>query len=131
MRPAVPLAALSVAILAAATPLVAQRGPGGGMPMMTGAGSPAHVAAGSYAFDPNHSQVTFTVTHFGITPFSGSFAGATGTATLDPAHADAAKVTVTIPINSVTTTSGRLTDELKGADWLDAGKYPTATFVSR
>lgn len=121
--------ALTLAALAVAAPLVAQRGPGG-MPMMTGAGSPADVAAGRYAIEPAHTQVTFTVTHFGITPYSGTFSGASGTATIDPAHPAAATLSVTIPTASVETTSSKLTDELKSADWLDAGKFPAATFVS-
>ena len=121
--------ALTLAALAIGAPLVAQRGPGM-MPMMTGAGAPSDVAAGTYAIEPNHTQVVFTVTHFGITPYSGTFSGASGTAMLDPAHPEAARVSVTIPVASVMTTSAKLTDELKSADWLDAARFPTATFVS-
>lgn len=118
-----------VAAAAVAAPLVAQRG-GGGMPMMQGAGSPADVAAGTYLVEPNHTQVSFGVTHFGITPYTGLFSGASGRLSVDPARPGAAMLQVSIPTASVRTTSTKLDDELKGADWLDAGKYPAATFVS-
>lgn len=118
------------AVAAVATPLIAQRGPGGGMPMMQGAGAPSDVAAGTYAVEPAHTQAIFTVTHFGITPFSGTFSDASGTAKLDPAKPAATTLSVSIPVASVMTTSAKLTDELKSADWLDAAKYPHATFVS-
>jgi polyisoprenoid-binding protein YceI len=49
---------------------------------------------------------------------------------LDPTKPSASKLDVTIPINSVTTTSTKLDSELKGAEWFDADKFPTATFVS-
>jgi polyisoprenoid-binding protein YceI len=37
---------------------------------------------------------------------------------------------VTVPVSSVLTTSPKLDEELKEADWLDAAKYPTMSFVS-
>lgn len=129
MRLALP-ATLIAATAIAAVPLVAQRPPMGGMPMMMGAGSPADVTAGTYAVEPNHTQVSFTVTHFGITPFTGMFSGASGTMKLDPAHPEATTLSVSVPVASVQTTSAKLTDELKSADWLDAARFPTATFTS-
>ena len=127
MRAALTLALVASAALA--TPLVAQRG-GGGMSMMQGAGSPADVQAGTYLVEPNHTQATFTVTHLGITPFAGVFSGASGRLMLDPAHPDATRLQVSLPTNSVQTTSAKLDEELKGADWLDAAKFPAATFTS-
>ena len=99
-----------------------------GMPMLHGATEP--VAPGVYRVEPGHTQVTFAVTHLGISPYAGWFSGASGMLSLDPAHPEAAKLTVSIPIASVMTTSDKLTSELKSADWFDAATYPTATFTS-
>ncbi|WP_375381420.1 YceI family protein [uncultured Sphingomonas sp.] len=132
MRLAIP-ATLAVAVAAAiaAVPLVAQRAPmGGGMAPMMGAGAPTDVAAGTYAIEPGHTQLSFTVTHLGITPFTGMFSGASGSMKLDPAHPEATTLSVSVPIASVQTTSDKLTEELRSADWLDAARFPTATFVS-
>lgn len=110
-----------------ATPLVAQMG----MPdQLHGAGTPADVAAGTYSLEPHHTQVTFSVSHLGISPFAGTFAGGSGTLTIDPAKPDAASVAVTIPTTSVQTTAAKLTEELNGADWLDTTKFPIASFTS-
>lgn len=95
-----------------------------------GSGGPADVKAGTYAVEPTHTQVTFSVSHLGISPFAGTFSGASGSMTVDPAKPAATTLSVSIPVASVQTTSAKLTDELKGADWLDARKFPTATFVS-
>ena len=111
MRVAVSALLLAAAGIAA-VPLLAQRAPMGGMPAMQGAGSPADVAAGTYAVEPEHTQVSFTVTHFGITPFTGMFSGASGSVTLDPANPGASPLSVSLPIASVQTTSAKLTDEL-------------------
>ena len=119
-------AGLAAALLAGA-PLVAQMQ----MPdQLHGAGTPADVKAGTYKVEPNHTQVTFSVSHLGISPFAGTFSGASGSMTVDPAKPGATTLTVSIPTGSVHTTSDRLTEELKSADWLDAGKFPTATFVA-
>lgn len=118
--------ALSLAAAATAAPLVAQMRPD----MLHGAGSPADVQAGSYAVEPNHTQVAFSVSHMGISPFAGWFHGASGAMTLDPADLGKTTLTVTIPVNSVETTSAQLVQELNGPDWFDTAKYPTATFRS-
>ena len=86
--------------------------------------------AGSYKVDPYHTQVGFSVSHFGFTNYSGLFSGATGALQLDPARLSTAKLDISLPVDSITTTVTKLTDELKGDKWFDTAKYPTATFAS-
>jgi polyisoprenoid-binding protein YceI len=95
-----------------------------------GSGTAADIKPGTYAIEPNHTQITFSVSHLGISPFAGEFSHASGTMNVDPAHPEATRLSVTIPVDSVHTTSDVLTGELKGADWLDAARFPTATFTS-
>jgi polyisoprenoid-binding protein YceI len=91
---------------------------------------PAQSQAGTYAVDPGHTQVGWRVSHMGFSNYAGGFSDVSGSLTLDPKNPAASKLSVKIPVASVTTTSAKLTDELKGDQWLDAGKYPTMTFVS-
>ena len=120
--------ALSTALLlAAGAPAVAQNAMSD---MLHGTGTPSDVQAGTYAVEPNHTQVTFSVSHMGISPFAGTFSGGSGSLVIDPAKPTAASLTVTMPIASIQTTSAKLTEELRSADWLDVAKFPTATFKS-
>jgi polyisoprenoid-binding protein YceI len=91
---------------------------------------PASVKAGTYKIEPYHTQVAFTISHFGFTNFSGLFSGASGSLVLDPAKPSAARLDVTIPVQSVQTTVTQLDGMLKGDQWFDAGKFPNATFTS-
>ena len=59
------------------------------------------------------------------------FSQVSGTLDLNAHAPSASKLSVTIPLASVQTTSSRLTEELKGDQWFDATKFPNATFVSR
>jgi polyisoprenoid-binding protein YceI len=88
------------------------------------------VKAGTYKVESYHTQVGFSLSHFGFTNYAGLFSGATGSLQLDPTNLTAAKLDVTIPVQSVTTTIPQLTDELKGAQWFDTAKFPSATFTS-
>lgn len=126
------LIALSATAIAA-VPLVAQTtatptpAPAATPP---GAADPARVVAGTYAVDPNHTQIQFTVDHFGVSNYFGIFGGATGEMTLDPARPSAARVAIEIPIDALVTTSERLNTHLKAPDFFDAARFPTATFRS-
>ena len=91
---------------------------------------PAQIQSGSYAVDPGHTQVGFTVSHMGFSNYSGGFSEVSGTLELQPKNPGASRLTVSVPVASVATTSAKLTDELKSAQWLDAGKFPQMTFVS-
>jgi polyisoprenoid-binding protein YceI len=90
----------------------------------------ASVKAGTYKVETYHTQVGFSLSHFGFTHYSGLFSGATGSLHLDPANPAASKLEVTIPVQSLQTTVPVLTDELKGDKWFDATKFPQATFTS-
>jgi polyisoprenoid-binding protein YceI len=91
---------------------------------------PAAVRAGRYAIEPGHTRVLFAVSHMGFSTWYGDFTGAAGTLMLDPAHPELAVLEVTLPVGSVSTTNTVLDRELRGADWLDAQRYPTAVFRS-
>ncbi|MFT8808805.1 YceI family protein [Gluconobacter sp.] len=94
------------------------------------AAAPADVQSGAYTVESGHTQIGFSVLHFGFTYYSGQFSGVTGTLQLDARHPDASHLNVTIPVSSVSTTSTVLTEELKNNEWFDVAKYPDATFVS-
>lgn len=118
--------ALAIALALSAAPALAQTVPAD----IQGKGSVSDVTAGTYMVEPGHTQVEFTVGHMGISPFTGVFSNAEGSMTLDPANLSATKLNVSIPIDSVQTTSAKLTEELNSAEWLDAAKYPKAEFRS-
>lgn len=88
------------------------------------------VASGDYKVEPAHTQVIFSVLHFGFTPFSGMFSQASGKLHLDTADPSKSTLTVTVPVSSVETSNSVLNNELKGDAWFDSAKYPNATFVS-
>lgn len=117
------IAALALAVVAA--PSVA-----GSPPALPGAADPSRVPAGTYAIDSAHTQASFTVDHFGFSPFSGQLGGVTGTLAIDPARPGDAKVDVTFDMNAISTTVPALTTHLKSADFFDVANHPTARFVS-
>ena len=92
---------------------------------------PKTVQAGTYAVEPYHTRVLFSVTHFGFTTYWGDVTGVSGSLTLDPKNAAADQVSVSIPVSSVSTTNGKLDGELKSPMFLDGTTYPTITFVSK
>ncbi|MBE7210408.1 MAG: YceI family protein [Gluconacetobacter diazotrophicus] len=91
---------------------------------------PDAVKGGSYAIEPGHTQVGFSLLHLGFSYYSGTFSDASGSLRLSPKDPTKDKLVVTIPVGSVQTTSTKLDDELKGAEWFDAARYPNATFTS-
>lgn len=95
-----------------------------------GALAQSDVKPGVYKIDPNHSQVVFSLSHFGLSNFSGMFSGAAGTLTLDPAKPEATKLDVAVDTRTVYVPVSKLTEELKSTDWFDTAKFPEAKFVA-
>jgi polyisoprenoid-binding protein YceI len=114
-----------LAAAAVAVPTIAQ------MPKeVPGKADPSRVTAGTYKADSAHTQILFSVNHLGFNVYHGIFGDASGTLTIDPAKPSTAKVDIEIPISGITTTSAKLTEHLKGADFFDAAKFPTGRFQS-
>ena len=84
----------------------------------------AQAQSGTYDVEPGHTQVGFSVLHFGFTNYLGVFSNVSGTLSLDAKSPASSKLSVTIPVDSVQTTSAKLDDELKGDQWFDAAKFP-------
>lgn len=117
------LLALSVA---AAAPLAAQQMP----KEVPGKADPALVQAGTYSVDAGHTMVTFRVNHLGFSMYHGQFGNPSGSLVIDPKKPTEAKVDISFPIDSVSTTSEALDKHLKGADFFDAANHPAGRFTS-
>lgn len=88
------------------------------------------VEGGSFVVEPYHTRVLFSVAHLGFTTYYGDFSGVSGTLDFKPKEPVTSALSVSIPVNSVSTTNAKLDGELKEKDWLDATAFPTATFKS-
>ena len=95
-----------------------------------GAPVKARIAAGTYAVDPNHTQVTWQVNHMGFSMLEGQFGASGGSIMIDPAKPNATKVEVNFAIDQLSVTSAPFTGHLKSKDFFDVATHPTAKFVS-
>ena len=95
------------------------------------------LAAGAFAqtarweIDPAHSNVSFTVRHLMVSNVRGEFTKLAGGIDLVGTDPTTAKVAVTIEATSVNTREPKRDDHLRSADFFDAAKFPTLTFVSK
>ncbi|MBB4641925.1 YceI family protein [Rhizorhapis suberifaciens] len=124
MRKIFATSALALTTLALG-PVVAQDAPS-----LPGAPDPARVQFGTYAVDPAHTQVAFTVNHLGFSNYVGLFGTPKGSLTIDPKQPEKASLSIEIPMDEVRTSSTDLDKHLKTPDFLDTAKFPTAKFVS-
>ncbi|MBX7515530.1 YceI family protein [Qipengyuania sp. GH38] len=83
-----------------------------GQGQVPGAVDASRVAAGTYALDPAHTLVQWSVSHFGFNDYFGLFGDIEGTMTFDPADIEASTFDITIPITSVAVPSEGLRDHL-------------------
>lgn len=90
----------------------------------------SQIQPGYYKVEPQHTQVSFSVLHFGFTVYEGLFSGASGTLQLNPQQPESSSLSVSLPVASVLTTSKKLMEELRGSEWLSADQFPKAEFVS-
>jgi polyisoprenoid-binding protein YceI len=93
--------------------------------------SPAVRAADAPAWtiDPAKSSITFTGRQMGA-PSKGRFKTFSAKINFDPAALAASTVEVTIDVASAETGNPDLDAELKKPKWFDAGRFPTARFVT-
>ena len=86
--------------------------------------------AGTWAIDPMHTEVNFTIEHLLISEVQGRFSDLSGTIIADPANLAKSSVTFTIKAASIDTQVAFRDADLRKKDYFDVDDYPTITFVS-
>ena len=97
------------------------------------AASTAPVPQGAYEIDKAHTSLLFKVNHLGFSTFTGRFTRFDAKLAFDPQKLADSSVNVTIDPKSISTDNAPdgFLEQLAGQMFLDAGKYPQMTFVSR
>ncbi|MFC3126950.1 YceI family protein [Pseudoroseomonas globiformis] len=91
---------------------------------------PAAVRAGTYALDASHGKITWTVSHLGLSRYTGQLTDVQAELRLDPKAPDQGSLRVTIPLEKGGTLDADLDKHLRAADFFDTAKHPEARFVS-
>jgi polyisoprenoid-binding protein YceI len=86
-------------------------------------------AVDSYAVDPVHSNVAFTIRHL-VSKVTGKFDDFSGTVNVDPKKLATSSVDFAIKVASIDTGNSDRDKHLKSGDFFDAEKYPEITFKS-
>jgi polyisoprenoid-binding protein YceI len=86
------------------------------------------LTAGTWALDPVHSSINFSVRHLVVSKVRGTFDTFSGAITV--AEDGTPSVTATIDIDSINTRNEQRDAHLKAPDFFDAEQYPTASFAS-
>ncbi|PXX00379.1 YceI family protein [Mycolicibacterium moriokaense] len=86
------------------------------------------LTAGTWAIDPVHSSIQFSVRHMMVSKVRGNFTSFSGVIVVE---ADGtATVSAEIAIDSITTGNEQRDGHVKSKDFFDAAKYPAAQFHS-
>jgi polyisoprenoid-binding protein YceI len=86
------------------------------------------LGTGTWAIDPVHSSIGFSVRHLMVSRVRGNFENFSGAVTV--AEDGTPSVSAEIAVDSIHTGNEQRDGHIKSADFLDADKYPTATFRS-
>lgn len=95
---------------------------------MTAAVTVPQLTAGTWAIDPTHSTLGFTVRHLMVSKVRGRFQDFSGSITVDESGVTA--ISADIDVASITTDNAQRDGHLKTADFFEVEKFPTATFRS-
>jgi len=90
----------------------------------------AALAADTYAIDPVHSSVGFSVQHMVISHVNGTFPDFSGTIVYDEKDPSKCSVTVNIKTASIDTRNQDRDADLRTNKFFDAPKFPEITFTS-
>lgn len=85
--------------------------------------------AETYNIDPSHTYPSFETDHMGISVWRGKFTKTTGTFTLDK-KAKHGSIDIVIDVDSIEMGHKKLDEHVKGPDFLNTQKFPTATYKS-
>ena len=85
----------------------------------------------TYAIDPAHSAVHFSVRHMMLSNVRGEFTKLSGTVRYDPENPTNSTIDATIDAASLNTRNDDRDTHLKSADFLEVEKFPILTFHSK
>lgn len=86
------------------------------------------LSAGTWTIDPVHSAVSFSVRHLMVSKVRGEFTTFSGA--IEVAEDGTPSVRAEIDVTSINTRNDQRDAHIRSADFFDAEKYPTATYVS-
>src|SRR6185312_11247653 len=109
---------LALAALALAMPLAAAAAPG----------NLADLQGGHYVLDPHHASLIARVSHMGVSLYTVRFDRLDASFDYDPAHPERTRVTASVDPTSLDV--GADYSRTFADEFLQAGKFPKATFVS-
>jgi len=84
-----------------------------------------------FQLDGPHSPIGFTVTWMGLSKVRGSFDDCIGTIVFDPKDLTRSSISIVARTPSLHTGNAQRDKDLKGPDWFDVQKFPTARFTSQ
>ncbi len=93
--------------------------------------SPSALPAATWELDPAHTGIHFKVRHLMVSYVRGDFGKFSGTIHYDEKDIGKSSANVTIEAASINTRVAKRDEHLRSADFLDAAKFPTLTFVSK
>jgi polyisoprenoid-binding protein YceI len=85
----------------------------------------------TWAIDPAHSAVGFSVKHMMVSNVRGYFNTFSGTLEGQGEDPTTATIAVTIDVSSIDTREPKRNDHLRSGDFFDVAKYPTIAFKSK
>ena len=87
------------------------------------------MATTKWALDPTHAEIQFKIRHLMITNVTGSFGKFDASVETKDDRFDTAKINFSAEVDSITTNNEQRDGHLKSADFFEAVKHPTLTFV--
>lgn len=94
------------------------------------AGPLAMAQTTTWAIDPVHSEIDFTVRHMSVSNVHGRFGNIQGNVIMNDVDATKSTVSVTIDTTTLDSATPQRDTHLKSPAFFDVAKFPTATFVS-
>lgn len=107
-------------ISSAAAPLAAQTAP-----LIQDA---TQVRSGIYVLDAAHGKITWSVSHFGFSTYTGQFSDVAATLALDAERPEASRLSAEVKMASVASLNAALDKHLASDDFFATARFPTARF---
>jgi polyisoprenoid-binding protein YceI len=89
-----------------------------------------HAAIEVYKIDPVHSSINYSLRHV-LSKFTSSITKLGGEITVDRDNLEKSSVNATVDVAALTTNDEKRDAHIKGPQFFDVAKFPTATFKSK